>query len=63
MNKKTYRPFPQYVPTDGQACYVVRFVRGADALQATFNLSLWEFTSPLTASPILAWDVVEWRPQ
>jgi len=62
MNPKKYRPFPQYLPTDAQACYIVRFETGGAAIPATFNATSWVFNSALTLVPIPAWTVVEWRP-
>jgi hypothetical protein len=62
MNPKKYRPFPQYLPSEGQACYVVRYETGGAAIPAVFNSALWAFTSPITSFAIDAWTVVEWRP-
>ena len=62
MNPKKYRPFPQYLPNDGQACYIVRYETGGAAIPATFIKMDWTFLTGLTVSPIPAWTVVEWRP-
>ena len=62
VNTKKYRPFPQYLPADGQVCNIVRYVEGGTAIEATFSATTWSFISTLTEWKINAWDVVEWRP-
>jgi hypothetical protein len=62
MNPKKYRPFPQYVPNDGQQCYVARFTLGGNGEFAVFDLANWQFTSPKTEVKLPGWMVVEWRP-
>ena len=63
MNAKKYRPFPQYIPTDGQTVWVVRFIRGADPIAATFSKFGWFFVTEQTSIQLDAWQVVEWRPR
>lgn len=62
LSKKNYRPFPAYIPADGQSCYVVRFQIGSPAIPATFNLADWTFTTAASTVPIPGWAVVEWKP-
>jgi hypothetical protein len=63
VNPKKYRPFPQYLPDDGELCAVVRYGVGGSGIIATFDFSTWTFLSAVTVEPIDAWDVVEWHPQ
>jgi hypothetical protein len=63
MNENKYRPFPQYLPTEGQAVWVCRFQKEGDPIAATFSLIMWTFITDLTSIQLDAWSVVMWRPR
>jgi len=62
MNPKKYRPFPQYVPTDGQHIYFVRFVRGGDGVEGWYHPEDQNFEPAFGGQFVPDYMVVEWRP-
>ena len=63
MSAKNFRPFPYYLPTDGQRCWIVRFTVGGMGVSATWNASLEQFTADGFTTPVPWHEIVEWRPE
>jgi hypothetical protein len=63
MNKKTYRPFPQYVPTDGQKVWGVFFNRGGCGVALTWDAANSQWLADGISVNVPWFNVVEWRPR
>ena len=63
MSPKNYRPFPQYVPADGQEVWAVRYIRGADAVAATWDATVGGWNCDDFQTEVPDYVMVEWRPR